>query len=66
MGFGTTYDTRFSDLVRGSSLWSHKENWLVFIYSLTLEICQIVLITTKVVKIGLGPESVITTQTTCW
>ena len=44
---------------------AHKENWLVFISFLTLETCQIVLITTKIVNIGLGSESVITTQTTC-
>ena len=41
---------------------AHKENWLVFIYSLTL---QIVLITTNIVNIGLGSESVIKTQATC-
>ena len=41
---------------------AHKENWLVSIYSLTL---QIVLITTNIVNIGLGSENVIKTQTTC-
>ena len=50
----------------GKSSSRHKENWLVFIYSLTIEKCQIVLITTKIVNIGLGSENVIKTQATCW
>ena len=68
--------TCFSDLVCGSS-WlllrqinltvrADKENWLVFIHSLTLETWQVVLITTNLVTFGLGSESVIITQTTCW
>ena len=76
MGFGTTYDTHFLILFKALLLFrvtamlrqinltvrAHKENWLVFIYSLTL---QIVLITTNIVNIGLGSENVIKTQTRC-